>query len=139
MKKISDIKEKCTPDCLRCVLYTVFTRIVYGTAAALLLDFFIKNRPVSVKQIAFTLFAVLGAAGAWMNYLRLDGFHLPKRLHLKLPKKKRTVFFYGDMNDHLDDAPPKFEDLEEDEQAACLIVSDLILMALFLVMSLLWY
>ena len=138
MKKFSDIKEKFTPDCKRFVVYNLFTRIIYGVAAALLLEFFLKERPVSVKQICFSLFAALAAAGAWMNYLRLNGVNLPKQLHLNLPKKKRTVFSYGDLSDHIDDEPPKFEDLEKDEQAVCLIVSDLILCALFVVMSLIW-
>lgn len=135
MKKLSDIKEKCTPECLRFVVYTVFTRIVYGVTAALLLAFFIKDRPVSVKQIAFAVFAVLAAAGAWMNYLRLDGMNLPKNLHLTLPKKKRPVISYGDMSDHLDDAPPKFEDLEQGEQDICKLVSDLILLVFFIALS----
>ena len=138
MKKLSSIKEKLTPECLRFVVYTLFSRVIYGITAALLLDFFIKNRPVSVKQIAFSVFAVLAAAGAWMNYLRLDGMNLPKNLHLTLPKKKRPVISYGDMSDHLDDEPPKFEDLEQGEQDACKLVSDLILLVIFVAFSLLW-
>lgn len=138
MKKLSDIKEKLTPACVRFVVYTVFSRVVYGVTAALLMDFFIKNRPASVKQIAFSVFAALAATGAWMNYLRLDGMNLPKNLHLKLPKKKRPVISYGDMSDYVDDQPPRFEDLEQGEQDVCKLVSDVILLAIFVLLSFLW-
>ena len=75
---------------------------------------------------------LLGAAVAW---LRLDGLNIPQ---LKLPriKRKDPAFLTGDIADHIDDDIVKFDDLDREEQDVCVLLTDLMLAAVCLILTL---
>jgi len=116
-------------EMLRPLIYKVFTRGVLALFAARLVHFFAPSSwPLaSFRNLAlmlgllFSLFTVL----AW---LRMDGLRVPQ---LKLPRlrRKEPPFLTGDMADHLDEEIVQFDDLEEEDQNACVFLADLILSA----------
>ena len=116
---------------VRPTVYRAFTRLVYGTTATLLIDFFIKDALRPIKSYGFTLCAALAALGAWLSYLRMDGMKLPRKPHIKLPKRKQPTFFYSDMAEHIDDELDNYDELEPEEQSLVLFVADLVAAAVF--------
>ena len=120
---------------IRPAVYKAFRRLIYGTTATLLADFFIKDPVRNIKSYGFALCAVLCALGAWLSYLKSDGIALPKKPDWHMPKRKKPVFFYADIADHLDDAPDVYDDLEEEDKGRCLMAADGALTVIFIVLS----
>ena len=131
------LKEHVTRDMIRPLIYKVFTRGVLALFAAELVHFFAPARwPLArFSNLALVLAGLflLGSALAW---LRLDGLNIPQ---LKLPriKRKDPAFLTGDMADHIDDDIVKFEDLDEEEQNVCVLLTDILLAAVCLALALL--
>ena len=120
---------------IRPVVYQGFTRSVFALALILLAREFSApedGRPVLPWGCA-------AAAGvylllAWVAWLRLDGARLPALDHRLFRRKRRKdPFPGGDMADYIDEEPVSFEELESDERDACLLVSNLIAAALFII------
>ena len=130
------LKEHVTRDMIRPLIYKVFTRGVLALFAAELFHFFAPSHwPLArFSNLALILAGLffLGTAVAW---LRLDGLSIPQ---LKLPRIKRTdpAFLTGDMADHIDDDIVKFDDLDAEEQDACVLLTDLILAVVCLALAL---
>ena len=124
---IQKIRKLMSREMIRPLIYKVFTRGILALFAAQLAHFFLPAGSAlsSFSNLAlllgfiFLLFTVL----AW---LRLDGMKIPQ---LKLPriKRKDPPFLTGDMADHLDDDIVTFDELDEEEQNACVLLADLIL------------
>ena len=131
------LKEHVTRDMIRPLIYKVFTRGVLALFAAELVHFFAPAHwPLArFSNLALVLAGLflLGSALAW---LRLDGLNIPQ---FKLPRVKRKdpAFLTGDMADHIDDDIVKFDDLDEEEQSVCVLLTDILLAAVCLVLALL--
>ena len=123
------------PFMVRPVIYQVFTRLIYALTLILLWNEF-ANRggiPLSWAFIVPVLFYLLLA---WMAFLRLDGIRAPKfDRKLFLRRKKPERFSSGDIADYLDHKPVSFEELEEEEKDACLVLSNLITAVIFFIAS----
>lgn len=130
------LREYVTGDMVRPLIYKVFTRAVLALFAAELFHFFAPaswpmSRFANLALILAGLF-FLGTAVAW---LRLDGMRIPQ---MKLPriKRKDPAFLAGDMADHIDDDIVKFDDLDEEEQNVCVLLTDLFLALVCLALAL---
>ena len=123
------LKTHVTRDMIRPLIYKIFTRGVLALFAAQLIHFF---APAHWQLALFSNLALLLAAlfllGAFLAWLRMDGMRLPQ---LKLPRiqRKDPPFLTGDMADHLDDEIVHFDDLDQEEQNVCVLLTDLILAA----------
>ena len=119
---------------IRPIIYKTSSRFMAALAIALIWDRFFNRSGLGLSA-AFTLLAFAFAAAAWLAHLRSNGLRLP-RLPSYKPRKKDPAIFYGDMADHIDDEPVSFDELEKDEQDACLIVCDILCAVIFLIASL---
>ena len=132
------MKNKQRPDprgFIRPIIYKIFTRLIYGLTAVLLADFFIKESLRNIKSTGFALVAILCGLGAWLSYLKMDGMKLPKKPDWHLPKRRHPIISYGDIDDHIDEIPNNYDDLEPEEQGVCMLIADIILAAIFAVLS----
>ena len=129
------LKKHFQRDMARPLVYKTFTRGILALFAAQLVRFFapassglssFSNLSLGLGLL-FVLFAIL----AW---LRLDGVKIPQ---LKLPriKRKDPPFLAGSMADHIDDDIVNFDDLDPEEQDACVLLADLLLAAACLVLA----
>lgn len=129
------LKKHFDRDMVRPLIYTVFTRGILALLAAQLVHYFAPpSWPLARfanASLALGLLFLLGAVLAW---LRADGLKIP---HLKLPriKRKDPAFMAGDIADHIDDEITRFDDLDAEEQDACVLLADLILAAVCLVLA----
>lgn len=122
-------------DMLRPIIYQIFTRLIYALTIVLLWNEFANPNgiPLSWGFIVPVLFYLLLG---WFAYLRLDGIRAPKfdrRLFLR--RKKADRFSSGDIADYLDHKPVSFEEMENEEKDACLILSNLSVAAIFFIAS----
>ena len=128
------IKEIWSGELVRPLIYKLFTRGVLSLLVIKLAQFFMgKNAPK-----ASALCTVLGAVfvlGAFLSYLRLDGVDIPQ---LKLPrmKKKDPPFIRRDMIDDVDTPITTFDDLDRDEQALTVLITDAVLAVALLALGL---
>ena len=120
---ITKLFSSFTRECIRPTVYRALRFLAYAVCAVLLADFLGGEKLNNARQNGFALCAALFIFSIWMNFLRLDGMNLPKRLHLKRPKRKKRVFSYGDIDDHIDEFSGDTDDLEEEEKSACIIIS----------------
>ena len=119
---------------IRPTVYKVFSRFILSLTASLLWDRFLNPTGRSLYAWAFVFFGVFFLAAGWLAYLRLDGVRMP---HITLPKlNKKPMRTYGDMIDHTDEAIISFDDLEPEERDLCVLIADVILGAVFLLLSL---
>lgn len=118
---------------LRPILYMTATRMMVSFIFMLILVRFVKNAPG--KDMVSAFLAVFFALISFLVYLRTDGLRIPRMKHIKTRRKKDPVRNYGDMEDHIDEEVVSFDELEDDEKDFCSLVSALINMALFLILS----
>ncbi len=121
------LKTHVTRDMIRPLIYKVFTRGVLSLFAAQLIHFFAPAHwPMAQFFNLALILAGLFFLGSFVAWLRLDGLNIPQ---LKLPRMKRKdpPFLTGDIADHLDDDIVKFDDLDKEEQDACVLLADLML------------
>lgn len=132
---IRRIRKLWSQDLVRPLVYKFFTRGILALFAAQLVHFFapagsgfasFSNLSLGLGLL-FVLFTVL----AW---LRLDGLKIPQ---LKLPRMKRKdpPFLAGSMADHINDDIVSFDDLDREEQDACVLLADIVLAVLCLVLA----
>ena len=127
---------------VRPIVYQTFTRSVIALTICLAYDRVVnlwQNQPSRLGW-ALIVAGVFYAVMAWMAYLRLDGIHTPtfdRKLFLR--KKGPVIMSYGDMIDHVDDEIIPFDELEPDEKDICLLLSNLICAAIFLIASVVFW
>ena len=129
------LKKHVTRDMIRPLIYQIFTRALLALCAAELIHFFIPSSwPLALFSNLALVFAVLFLLGVIVAWMRLDGLHIPQ---FKLPRMKRKdpPFLTGDMADHLDDDIIKFDDLDKEEQDVCTLLTDLMLVAVCLLLA----
>jgi len=131
------LKDNISRDIIRPLIYKVFARLIYGTVFSLAAAFFIQDSLRDIRSYGFALCAVLSFFGGWCAYLRLDGMKLARIPEVKLPKRKKPVITYGDIEDHIDDDITTFEELPEGEKNMTLLIADAILTVIFALISVL--
>ena len=110
---------------IRPIVTKTITRTLIGLVIVLLWDKYVNVERIGVSRLGFGLGAVglILMAGAWFAYLHLDGLTpvdtAKKRFGIKNKKKKAKRNTGGDIADYLDEEIVPFEELEEDEKAAC--------------------
>ena len=120
---------------IRPLIYKIFTRGILALFAAQLVHFFAPTNSgfssFSNLSLGLGLLFVLFTFLAW---LRLDGLKIPQ---LKLPRMKRKdpPFLTGSMADHINDEIVSFDDLDQEEQNACVLLADLALAAACLLLA----
>jgi hypothetical protein len=132
---IRRIQKLWSRDLVRPLIYKIFTRGVLALFAAQLAHFFLPAdsgfASFSNLSLGMGLLFVLFTVLAW---LRLDGLKIPR---LKLPRVKRKdpPFLVGSMADHIDDDIVSFDDLDPEEQDACVLLADAFLTVLCLLLA----
>ena len=81
------------------------------------------------------MLALAFALAAWLVYLRMDGAHIPRMKNVRFRRRKDPLRNYTDISDHIDDAPPTADDLEDDERDLISLLSNLFCLAIFAVLS----
>ena len=129
------LKKHFYGEMIRPLIYTVFTRGILALSAAQLVHYFApQSWPLTLFSNASLALGILFLLGAVLAWLRVDGLKIP---HLKLPRLKRKdpAFTAGDIADHIDDEITRFDDLDAEEQNACVLLADLILAAGCLILA----
>ena len=118
---------------LRPFIYMAAQRLMVAFIFLLAVVQFVPKGPAPDLVAGFL--AVLFALFAYLVYLRMDGIRIPRMKHHQ-PKKKDPLRNFGDMTDHVDNEPQvTFDELEEDEKNLCSLLSNLVCLAVFLVLS----
>ena len=129
------IRKLFSREMIRPLIYKIFTRGILALFAAQLIHFFAPARSgfssFSNLSLGLGLLFLLCTVLAW---LRLDGLKIPQ---LKLPRLKRKdpPFLAGNMADHINDELVSFEDLDPEEQNACVLLADAALTVLCLLLA----
>lgn len=120
---------------IRPTVYKTFSRVVIALTAALLWNEFVNLSGLIRTSYAFLFVAVLFFVFAWMAYLRMDGVKLPNIDRRLFDWKRKPPVMYGDMIDHVDEEPPAFDDLDDDEKELCVLMANGICCVLFGLLS----
>ena len=108
---------------LRPIIYKLIPRIVTGLVLALLWDrFFNAQKLFSMVERAFFVLGIFFFAMAWVNYLKLDGLRI---LHLNDGKKKESKHKLKFPVDFSDEEPSPIDVLDENDNAAATLISNL--------------
>ena len=139
MKNLKGIYKKYM---IRPTVYKAFPRIILGLLVAGLWNRFINvNQWRDMLGDVFLLVGIFFLTMAWFNFLGLDGMENPITKLLSVfrnPKKKRTrtATHTKQMIDYADEELTDFEDLTEEEQAACKLAANGVAALFFIVPSL---
>lgn len=119
---------------LRPLIYMATTRFL---AALVLLLFYNRFLASSLARpgSAALLLALAFALAAWLVYLRMDGAHIPRMKNVRFRRRKDPLRHYTDIGDHIDDAPPSADDLEDGERDLISLLSSLLCLAIFAALS----
>lgn len=129
------LKKRLTPSMIRPLIYKVFVRGLLALCAAQLIHFFVPaSWPLTLFANLALIWGVLFLLFAFMAWLRMDGMRIPQ---FRLPriKRKDPAFLISDIADHIDDEIVQFDDLDKEQQDACVYLADLILAVLCLILS----
>lgn len=119
---------------LRPLIYMAANRFLAALALLLLYNRFLAS-PLALPGSAAVLLALAFALAAWLVYLRMDGAHIPRMKNVRFRRRKDPLRNYTDISDHMDDAPPTADDLEDDERDLISLLSNLFCLAIFAVLS----
>lgn len=119
---------------LRPLIYMATNRFLAALALLLLYNRFLAS-PLALPGSAAVLLALAFALAAWLVYLRMDGAHIPRMKNVHFRRRKDPLRNYTDISDHIDDAPPTADDLEDDERDLISLLSNLFCLAIFAVLS----
>lgn len=119
---------------LRPLIYMTTNRFLAALALLLLYNRFLAG-PLALPGTAALLLALAFALAAWLVHLRMDGAHIPRMKNMRFPRRKDPLRNYTDISDHIDDAPPTADDLEDDERDLISLLSNLFCLTAFAVLS----
>lgn len=134
MKKWFDTHFK--PYMIRPAVYKAFSRFIYALLLSLLWDRFV-NDGLLTKTYVFLFFGVVFAVLAWVSYLQLDGFRMPRMtdwLTSSIPQRKPERA-YGDMADYIDEDVVSYSELESEEKIICKLFANLTCAVLYFLLS----
>lgn len=131
MKKITNLYK---PYLLRPIVQQMIYRLAAVAAVLLVWQRFGQwNEKAALWGDVSFLAALLLLAGAWFNYLRLDGFlRTPPRREKKPRQTRRT----GSMSDDIDTDLVPYAELTDEERTVCRLLAYLIPGTVLLVISL---
>ena len=134
MKKLISMYQKYM---FRPILYKSVTRVSVVAVLMLLWDRYVSDGKFTMWQAPALLLGVVLLAWAWVNYLRLDGVTV-HRLgeEFKDMGKKKKLHATKSIVDFADERIISFEELEPEERIYCSMLSNLILGAALLIISL---
>lgn len=135
MKMFKWIKDVYQPYILRPIIYKSCTKASIAFVLSLVWDRFINTgESYRVVSDAFFVAGLFFFACVWFQYLHLDGIRVD---HLSKPEKKkeRKRFFSKDIVDFADEKIISYDELEEEERAACRVLSNVICGIVFLIPS----
>ena len=119
---------------LRPLIYMAANRFLAALVLLLFYNRFLAS-PLALPGSAAVLLALALALAAWLVYLRMDGAHIPRMKNVRFRRRKDPLRNYTDISDHIDDAPPTADDLEDDERDLISLLSNLFCLAIFAVLS----
>ncbi len=137
MKSIRELYKK---HMIRPIIYSTFTKFVCTLCVVLLWDRFVNSRntaPYGVVDFAFFIVGIWFLLWAWIQYLALDGMglHIFKKIAEMLQRKPKH--YQRDMVDFVDEKVITFDMLDDDEQIAAKLASNLLAGLLFMIPSIL--
>ena len=119
---------------LRPLIYMAANRFLAALVLLLFYNRFLAS-PLALPGSAAVLLALAFALASWLVYLRMDGAHIPRMKNVRFRRRKDPLRNYTDISDHIDDAPPTADDLEDDERDLISLLSNLFCLAIFAVLS----
>lgn len=121
------------PYMVRPIIIKLFSALVISAVIVLLWDRLINVSDfVDARRYVLPVLSAFFAARAWLAFLRLDRIKLPRLTK----RKKRTGIQKGGMLDAIDTDEGAFEELQQEEQDICVLVSSLICGVVLLIISL---
>lgn len=118
---------------LRPLIYMTAYRLMAALVFLLAILRFVPSGPA--PDLIASFLTILFALFSYLVYLRMDGLRIPRMKHFK-SRKKDPLRNYGEMTDHVDDEPQiTFDELETDEKDLCSLLSNLINLVIWLVLS----
>jgi len=135
MKKIRSL---LTVELIRPTVYRTVSKCAIMLTLVLLWDRYINNVELPVARDACFVAALVFFGLAWLAYLRLDGLKLPhlteeqKKLREERKRRKRRPLT-GDIVDYADEHIVPFDELSEEGQMACTLLSNLVSAVVFLI------
>ena len=121
---------------IRPIVYQIFTRFLISLCLALLWNRFVNSNTLRAGAgMAYLALAVFYALMAWFAYLRMDGVNMPKFDRKLFRRRKNPERSFGDMIDYVDEPIVTFEELDDGEKDLALLISNLVTMVIFGVMS----
>lgn len=135
MKIVNQIKEIYQPYMFRPTIYQCVTKSSIALVLALLWDRFINvDGILSLVRDAFFVVGIFFLACVWFQYLRFDGVKMD-RISKTEKKKEKKRFFTKDIVDYADEKIISYAELEEEEQAVCRFLSNVICCVVFLLLA----
>lgn len=123
-------------DMIRPTIYKAVTKIFVILTLLLLWDRYVNGGRLSLVRDGFFVGGAFLLVMAWMSYLRLDGIKNPLPRGEKPQKKGKRRPWTGDIADYADQHIVSFDELTEEEKAACSMGSSLASALLFLIPAL---
>jgi hypothetical protein len=121
---------------IRPIVYMTCSRFLCAVTLALLWNRYLNAAGLVSIGYAYTIIGLLFLALAWFSYLRLDGIKMPFARWLPLQPIKQSSGPYGDIPDYLDEGFVSFAELPEEERNICSLCANVVLSAVFLLLSL---
>lgn len=119
---------------LRPLIYMAAYRLMVGLIVLLSIIRLVPSGPRPSLVAGFL--AVVFALFSYLVYLRLDGLRIPRMKYYRPKKKSDPLRSAASMVDHMDDEPQvTFEDLETEEKDLCSLLSNLISLVFYTVLS----
>lgn len=116
---------------IRPILYKCVTRAALAVTALLLWDRYVNTAGrFSLLRDGCVVAGILFFCLAWFSYLRLDGV-MVHHMFEERKKKKPVRIGYTDIVDFADEHIISYEELSQDERAACSLAAHLICGVLF--------
>ena len=121
---------------IRPIIYKAFSRFILSLTAAMLWDRLINTNDLrDMRAFAFVFMGIFSFVAAWLCYLRMDGFKIPR---IKTPTwQRKPTRSYGDIPDYVDEEIVSFDELEDDERDFCSMIANIIVGVLYMAISLL--
>ena len=121
---------------LRPIVYKSVMRVLLALVLVLARERFTGSGKFAAFRDTGIVVGAVFLMAAWFCYLKLDDFKIKLFGVFRKPRKKKKRMFDGDMIDHMYEQIVSFDELEPEEQTACLLAADLFTGVLYLSLSL---
>ena len=123
---------------VRPTIYKTITKCFVILTLLMLWDRYINGGRLSLIRDGFFIGGAFLLVMAWMSYLRLDGIKnpIPREEEPQKKQKRKKRLWTGDIADYAGEHIISFDELADDECAACSMGSSLLAGLLFLIPAL---